>query len=185
MEHFDTHTKDLKEQLLDMITQYPGLSLRELSRELCISAPLVKYHLDVLKGSSKVISNKDGKTKRFYLPTQQYFAQDQPIVNLLRNSIVLEIILIFLSDPQNIFRNQDLYEKLTFRSKGAITYHLQRLVEHNVVKKVKGEGILYHGFQIIDPERIKRLLDLYKPTPSMRTRFASIWINLFSNSLKE
>ena len=183
MAHFIISAKDLKEQLLEEITLYPGLSLRDLSRELHISPPLVKYHLDVLRETNKVVSNQYGKVQRFYLSSQKYPLQDLQIVNLLRNGIVLEIVLIFLSYPVHVFRNQDLYEKLTFRSKGTITYHLNRLVEYNILKKVKGNGVLYHGFQIIDPDRIKSLLDIYKPTPSMITRFATIWINLFSNSL--
>ena len=44
-----SYTKDFEIQVISLIEKYPGLGLRELSRELVVSAQSLKYYTDKLQ----------------------------------------------------------------------------------------------------------------------------------------
>ena len=61
-----SHTKDFANEVIALIEKYPGLGLRELSRELNTSAQSLKYYTDMLLQEGEVFSKKDGKYARFF-----------------------------------------------------------------------------------------------------------------------
>ena len=122
--------------------------------------------------------------------------EDQRILNILRNPIILKIILLFLSNPNNsaykksdlksldnstILRNQDLHKHLHFNSQGTITYYLKRLLNEKIIEKVKWNNTSISAFRLRDPRQIQSILVNYQPTESLLYRFASLWMNFFSS----
>ncbi|OLS20604.1 MAG: hypothetical protein HeimC3_39860 [Candidatus Heimdallarchaeota archaeon LC_3] len=175
---------DLKEIILTTIDKYPGLSLRELSRELDISSSLMKYHIDSLNNEHKIVGVRDQKAIRFFLTDQQISEEEFKTLKLLRNPVILEFIVLFLEsfegdDPntlRGILRNNDLYKKLRFNSKGTISYYLKKLLEEKIIIKVAD---MSNSYQLQDRDKIKGLILLYKPNPSVIASFSSLWSNFY------
>jgi DNA-binding transcriptional ArsR family regulator len=58
--------KGARQRLYDTIRASPGLHVNELRRRLRMSPSAVEYHLAVLTGAGLVVSEDDGRYKRFY-----------------------------------------------------------------------------------------------------------------------
>jgi predicted transcriptional regulator len=181
------HSGDIKISTLKTINDYPGLSLRELSRENKISSSLMKYHIDSLISEGKIIGIKDNKAIRFFLAENQISTDDFKILKLLRNPIILEFIILFL-DPETdnipgkskFLRNIDLYKNLRFNSKGTISYYLKKLLEEKIIVKSEKTANEYY---LKEPEKIKKILKLYKPNPSIVENFMRLWTNFYSKNI--
>lgn len=58
--------KGVRRRLYDTIRAEPGLHVNELRRRLAMSPSSIEYHLSVLVGAGLVVSEDDGRYKRFY-----------------------------------------------------------------------------------------------------------------------
>jgi predicted transcriptional regulator len=58
--------KGARRQLYDVIKGNPGLHVNELRRRLTMSPSSIEYHLSVLVGAGLVVSEEDGRYKRYY-----------------------------------------------------------------------------------------------------------------------
>ncbi|MFW9929275.1 MAG: winged helix-turn-helix transcriptional regulator [Candidatus Thorarchaeota archaeon] len=181
----EEENKSFKKRLIETIREYPGLSLRDLSRELKSSASLVKYHVDDLIVNNKVVTLKDGKAIRFFHVDHNISQQDIRIFKIIRNPVILEIIIFFLESRSSVenenqryfLRNTDIFKRLEFNSKGTISYYLKRLVNEKIIRKDEG-----FGYELIDPEKMRTILRNYKPNPSIISNFASLWMNFYKES---
>ncbi|MHA1991858.1 MAG: winged helix-turn-helix transcriptional regulator [Candidatus Hodarchaeales archaeon] len=178
---------DIKKSILETINDYPGLSLRELSRENNISSSLMKYHIDSLTSEGKIIGIKDNKAIRFFLTEHQISNDDFKILKLLRNPIILEFVILFLEtendnspEKSKMLRNIDLYDNLRFNSKGTISYYLKKLLEEKII--AKSEKTI-NEYYLKEPEKIKKILKLYKPIPSIVENFMRLWTNFYSKNI--
>lgn len=188
MSDIPKYSGEIKKEVLKIISNYPGLSLREVSRELKISPSLTKYHLDNLITEKIIVGVKDNKAIRFFLTEHEISIDDFKILKILRNHIILEFVILFLDSYEGNFsdnakgklRNSDLYKNLRFNSKGTITYYLKKLLEENIIVKSENTANEYY---LRDPENINRLLRLYKPYPSIIENFMNLWINFYQKNL--
>ena len=182
------YSGEIKKGIVTIISNYPGLSLRELARELKISSSLTKYHLDNLIEEKKIVGIKDKKAIRFFLSEHKISNDDFKILKLLRNQIILEFVILFLNTYSGDFsnnkigklRNSDLYKKLRFNSKGTITYYLKKLLEEKILVKAENTANEYY---LRDPETINRMLRLYKPYPSIIENFMTLWLSFYQKKL--
>ena len=183
--------KDLKKIIYNKIEAFPGLSLRELSRELDISPSLTKYYLDKLMSEKAIKSIKDGKSHRFFTFQFSIKEEDMKILKLLRNPVILEMMLLFLRElekakkegnkQQASLRHVDLFKNMRFNSKGTITYYLKKLQEENLIEISSQDEQRY---VLTNPDKIELLLKVYNPSPSIIKSFASLWTSFYSKKKK-
>ncbi len=172
--HF--YTKEFEQNVITIIEKYPGLGLRELSRELSISAQSLKYYTDKLLQEGEVFNRKDGKYSRYFTKGFKIDEYEQNILSCLRKPHLLKIIIIFLQERKNgieIIKNQELLDKLQVQSASTVTYYLNQLVQNDVLEKTK------NGFWLKNPQLLDGLVKKYNPTHSIVDNFINLWQQYF------
>ena len=159
---------DLRRRLLELVQEYPGLHLRDLSRRLDTPVRLVEYHAAALLDAGLVRDRRQGAYQRLYpVGESEVQAGDERALGLLRKGVPLGIALVLVETPEGL-RHADLCERLS-SSKSNISHHLGDLEQAGII--IRRAGVI----RLRDPERIRRLLKENKPTPDLISRFANAW----------
>ncbi len=116
--------------LYQIISEKPGIHLREIFRKTKISEGTIKYHLNYLQRKELVTSKSENGYKRFYI-AKKHMKEDIELWNIFRDEIDREIILYFMIS-QAISRIK-LIKDLK-RSPKIIEYHLKRLIDKDIVE---------------------------------------------------
>jgi predicted transcriptional regulator len=147
-----------RREILELITEIPGIHFREIMRHLETSPGNLSYHLNYLKKHELVVVVKDENLKR-YFPSGKLNAKEKKILAVLRNEISRGFVLFLLLNPESEFskiaNNFDL--KLS-----KISYYLSKLVDKGILTKKKSGRNVYYS--IIDEEEVANVLISYKPT---------------------
>lgn len=167
---------DVRQRVYDAVRRYPGIHLREIERQIGVSAPLAQYHLKKLVEAGFVDIHEQGGYARHY-PTDKgksasVTPADLPIVGLLREEVPLHVVLVLLD--KGPMTHTDLVAELQV-AKSTLSYHLAKLAEAEVVERAGSDARL----RLKDRERMYRLLLAYRPTPSLLDRFAQLWEDLY------
>ena len=105
-----------------------------------------------------ICAKKVGKFIRYYA-TQQISREDQAALNILRNRIPLHITLL-LSLKHTMTRN-DICKELE-KSPSTVSYHLDRMIKHDIVQKFIHEGEVM--YTLWNEAETDKLLIQYKET---------------------
>lgn len=164
--------------IIQLIKTYPGLGLRELARELNTSPQSLKYYTDQLLKENLLIIKKDGKYSRFYDINFHVEEFEQNILNCIRKSHLLNVIMVFLNaqkkEKKYILKNNEIMEQLNVQSAGTVTYYLNQLIECSIIEKNK------EGFRLINPRLIQLFINKYTPTKSIIDNFIELWQGYFT-----
>lgn len=167
---------EMRTHILEAVRAYPGIHFRALVRELDTSTALARYHLEKLLGEDELRSVEISGYVR-YFPTDVYEELDEEEkeqLNVLRQEKPLEIVLALLEFGS--MQHKDLHE-LVSGSKGTLTYHLNKLVDADIVNRVpRGDD---RGFHLQDEERVRRLLARYRPESDVFEEIHDAWEDLF------
>lgn len=171
-----TPRPDIRTLVYDMIRTYPGIHLREVERQVGISATLAHYHLKSLAEEGYVDVHEQGGYTRYY-PTSKGKAAsvlpaDLPILGLLREETPLHIVLILLDEGP--CPHGEIHERIE-GAKSTLSYHLHKLAEAGIVEREPGS----HRIRLRERERIYRIMLAYRPTPGLRDSFADLWEGLY------
>jgi DNA-binding transcriptional ArsR family regulator len=159
------------------LLEYPGLHLRELTREIDLSPTTVRYHLDTLVDADLVTrTDEDGYT-RFYPrvesepgPREVVGADEKELLNLLRQRVPLGIVLHLLNEgptPQG-----ELAESLDV-ARSTASYHLDKLQEAGAVTSERdGRSVLY---SLVDPVETGDLVHRFEPPRDLADAFADLF----------
>lgn len=170
---------ETRKKIYDTVKRFPGLHLRELSRQLGLSVPLVDYHLNFLEKYGIVAGISDEQYKRFYpkdplgaeQKTDVLSADEKRIIALLRQRIPLQIVLFILKQG-----NAQHKEMVPFMgvSPSTLSHHLNKLQRRGIlVKTAAGDE---RGYRLANEAQIARLLLHYEPPPgTLVDSFAEIW----------
>lgn len=166
----------MREQILDTLKAFPGLHFRGIARELDTSTSLARYHLDQLTEENKIRSEEVGGYVR-YFPTEEFdelTGEEREKLNLIRQEKPLEIVLALLQFGS--MRHKELHE-IVPGSKGTLSYHLNKLVDADIVRRVRrGED---RGFHLVDEDQVRRLVARYRPESDMLDEVHDMWEDLF------
>lgn len=101
----------IRREIYDLISDYPGLHLRELSRRTDTSFGSLRYHLDFLKRKELVTTKIDSRYTRFYAK-EKVGVNDKKIISVLRQEVPLRIVLLLLTPgPGNVYISKETQEK--------------------------------------------------------------------------
>ncbi|MFX1274308.1 MAG: winged helix-turn-helix transcriptional regulator [Promethearchaeota archaeon] len=119
--------------ILDLILSEPGIHFNELLRKTNISPGNLVWHLDVLL-SYKIIGKKRFENYLVYFP----YYQENPLSNidlkLQKSELTLKLLKIIKKNPGVC--NIQIAKQLNINRK-TIQYHLQKLLDHNLITKEK------------------------------------------------
>jgi predicted transcriptional regulator len=171
-----------RKRIYDEVCRFPGLHLRELSRQLNESVPLIEYHLNFMERYGIVTPITDGQYKRYYprdpIGSEEkrdtLSSEEKRIMGLLRQKIPLQIVLYLLKNGRG--QHKDMLPLMNV-SPSTLSHHLNKLVRRGVVEKTaSGEE---RGYRIRDESKIARLLMSYQPPPgTVVDSFIEIWEQL-------
>jgi len=145
-----------RNEILNYIRNRPGVTFRELARELNLGIGDLQYHLGRLEKEGKVFSRKVGR-RRYIFPAG-FEDEAQRLLMAISTETRRKILLLLLERPMN---QGEIAEKLGV-SQPTISYHMRELEKLGVVKaKREGKSVVYSINY--DPETLVRLIKEYRP----------------------
>ncbi len=173
----DAREESVRSRIQETIRLFPGIHLRGIVKQLDTSTSLARYHLDHLVSEDLIREVHVGGFTR-YFPKEAYGSlspKERHTLELLRQEKPLEIVLALLEHGP--LQHRDLVEVVA-TTKGTLSYHLEKLVDQRVVRKVpRGPE---KGFHLIDPDGVRTLLSRYEPLPEIYEQVHDLWEDLFS-----
>jgi predicted transcriptional regulator len=145
-----------RNEILLAIETKPGITFRELARELGVGIGDLQYHLHRLEKEGKVFSKKVGK-KRYIFP-KGLEDEAQRLLIAISTETRRKILLRLMNGPMS---QKELSEGLGI-SQPTVSYHMGELVKLGIVKAERsGKNVIYT--LEYDPEAIARLIRDYRP----------------------
>jgi predicted transcriptional regulator len=161
-----------RSKILGLITQNPGIHLRELQRALGISFNSIRYNTEKMAHSGEIVCEKDSGFSRFYPPGMP--ERDRLLHSLTRNKTTFRILLEL--STQQLLTNKELAARTGF-AKSTVSEHIHQLLSVNLVKlTLSDEGNFKVELQ--ERERVKKLVDeinLAKSENDMVQNFVDLW----------
>ena len=157
-------------RVLQFIKQNPGSHLRQIKKELKISMGTVQYHLQMLEKEGKIVSEKQGLFRHYFL-VGLFQQNEKNILKILKQETAREIIM-FIIERTNPTQT-DLVKRLEI-SAASVSLNLGKLIELGLINEIK-DGKFKRYVLLEDPKIIVRLMKNYQ---------TGIW-NRWSNTLSE
>ncbi len=142
----DVLSLEKRRKIYHFILKYPGLHIRELSRDLNISFSTLNHHLNYLKKQGLLLAKSDGRYTRYYV-TGKVGSTDKKLLNLMRHTVPRNIILLLLIYPLRNFSQIEIvrfaktwkkhWTKIGFhlnKHPTTISYHLDKLLKMNIIE---------------------------------------------------
>lgn len=171
---------ETRRQLYDCVQEYPGLHLSEIARRVDLETNHAKYHLEVLERHGLVASEKEEGYWRFFPreesdlgPKEVLEPEEKQILSLLRKEVPLHATLVLLEEGQA--RSGELADEVGVAA-STMSYHASNMEEAGLVEVTKeGRSRVY---ELVDPERVARLLIQYEPPDELVKGFLDAWDQL-------
>ena len=158
------------DQIHRFIEENPGCHLRKIKKELDLAMGTVQYHLDKLEKAGRIISQKQGLHKYYFL-VGAFEENEKQLLEVLSNETTREILMFIIEQK---YPSQIEISKHIGISSASVSWQIRRLQDYGIIDEIKeGKFKRYklHG----DSKQVVALLKNYYP---------SIW-NRWSNRLAE
>ena len=162
---------EARKRIYDFVVSSPGTHLREIQRQIDLPLGTVEYHLKYLVEKEMLVEKADGNYKRYY-PVGIYGSVDRQLLSLLRQEVPRRIVMKLLLNPGMNFKV--LSEGFPV-SASTLSYHLSKLVDGDVVRKVKkGRESL---FFVNNQEEVAKILLTHRKSflDGLVESFANLW----------
>jgi predicted transcriptional regulator len=178
---------ETRRRIFEAVCKFPGIHMRELSREVQLQKNLVDYHLEYLEKNDVIRSESDGQFKRYFslqAPESQVAgavvsASDKGTIMLLRQPVPFRIVVLLAR--RGCISHKDLSKALR-KSPATMSHHLDKLVRAGVVSP-NPDG---RGYVLADEKKIARILMSFTPMPSLLANgFIDMWEDLRLFNSKE
>jgi predicted transcriptional regulator len=156
------------------ISKYPGTYIREMEKNLSLSLGDLQYHLQQLESAGLISSHDDGRRKRYFVKTE-VDCLDREVISFIKMRTSRRIIIFLLLHPESSFK--EILSEFNF-TKGALSFHLKKLVNANIVINAKRERETI--YKIRDEERISQVLITYRSgiLDDVLNGFIDLWTKL-------
>jgi predicted transcriptional regulator len=163
-------------QVLQLVTEYPGIHVREMERHLGLSSRLASYHLGALEEEGAVQRVQETGYARYFpaLGKPKWTKRDVGFLCLMRRGAAFHITLLLLSAGP--LGRWDLARRLGLAG-ASVSYHLDLLAATGVVASAMvGRQRIY---SLADEPYVRGMLANFTPLPEELEPFESIWHDLF------
>lgn len=165
---------DTRRRVFEHVSAHPGLHMRELQRQLAMSAGTLEYHLHVLVREGLLTQRRQGRYARYYVATQ-LGRREKDILAYLRQEIPRRVCARLLLDPEQ--SHSELLRHFAI-APSTLSFHLRKLLEGGVVAgRRDGRETRY---RVLEPELVAKCLSEYRASflDDLVDRFAGVWLNL-------
>ncbi|MFO7792473.1 MAG: ArsR family transcriptional regulator [Candidatus Saliniplasma sp.] len=165
---------EVRRDIFDKISEYPGTYLREIQNDLDLSIGQAEYHLNFLEGKGILSSKKIGNKKRYFVDDEVDYP-DRNIISILRQKIPRQILIKLLNEEEagfsEIFKDVDI-------SKSTLSFHLKKLKKRGLIDfKKEGRKMIYH---CTEDKKIAQVLITYRSSfiDKAVDRFVDTWMEM-------
>ncbi|GAB6135892.1 winged helix-turn-helix transcriptional regulator [Thermococcus prieurii] len=160
-----------RNEILNYIRNRPGVTFRELARELGLGIGDLQYHLGKLEKEGQVFSRKVGR-RRYIFPAG-FEEEAQRLLMAISTETRRRILLLLMEGSMS---QGELARELGV-SQPTVSYHMRELEKLGVVRaKRAGKSVLYEI--TYDPSTLARLIREYRP--SLWERLADSLIDILT-----
>lgn len=143
-----------RRRIYEHVSNFPGVHLRQIVREVGLGLGTVEHHLHVLVRHGLIESRLVGPRRRTFFARDGRPSGDKDLLAVLRGASVQRILGCLLLDAD--LEAPDIAIRLELAA-ATVAYHLQRLTKWNVLEELRiGRGRL---FRIRDVARVARVLE--------------------------
>lgn len=121
---------EVRKIVYNFISRNPGLSLKELSKELDVPASIINIHLIILKKIGIINERTEGRYIRFFV-TKKINEEDKKNISLLKQDIPFRIVMFLLLYPNS---SESKICKYLRRSPSTVSYQLDKLIEKDIIE---------------------------------------------------
>ena len=145
-----------------------------MEKALSLSLGDLQYHLQQLESAGLISSHDDGRRKRYFVKSEVNYL-DREILSFMKMRTQRRIIIFLLLHPESSFK--EILSEFRF-TKGALSFHLKKLVNANLVIPAKREKETI--YKIKDEEKISKILITYQSgiLDEALNNFIDIWTKL-------
>lgn len=154
----------MRESILRIVREFPGLHLRELARQADTSLNLVQYHVQRLHEGGYVDLSLEGGKVRVFPPDIR--GKDRVLLACLRDRKRLRIAMVLLHGGPATHGTLAAEAKM---GKSTLSFHLRSMEEAGCI--ITSDD----GYALADRQAVRVLLDRYRPTPDAADRLAGLW----------
>jgi predicted transcriptional regulator len=146
-----------RKQIYNYISTHPGVSFGVIRRFFDINESTLKYHLHYLEKNQRITSERTGRQRCYYSEgvqktSEQYTMQLQHKAKQLNLSMSQQRVLSLIRQQPGITRKELI--KFTKLKRKTLSYRIDKLIEHQLIWKVKTEeGI---GYEFITKEKLRK-----------------------------
>ncbi|MFW6038525.1 MAG: winged helix-turn-helix transcriptional regulator [Candidatus Saliniplasma sp.] len=165
---------EVRRDIFDKISKYPGTYLREIQSDLDLPMGQVEYHLNYLEEEG-ILSSKMADNKKRYFVDEEVDYPDRRIISVLRQRIPRLVLLKLLNEEQAGF--SDILEDVDI-SKSTLSFHLKKLVETGLIDfKKEGRRKIFY---CTDEKKIAQVLITYRSSfiDKAVDRFVDTWLEV-------
>ncbi|ACJ16945.1 hypothetical protein TON_1455 [Thermococcus onnurineus NA1] len=161
-----------RNEILHRIQSKPGITFRELARELGVGIGDLQYHLYRLEKEGRIFSKKLGK--RRYIFPRGFEKEYQKLVIAISTETRRKILLLLMEGPMG---QSEIAKRLNL-SQPTVSYHMGELVKLGIVEaRREGKNVIYT--LTYDPAIIARVIRDYRP--SLWEKLADSLIDLLTS----
>jgi predicted transcriptional regulator len=162
---------EARKKIYDFVVASPGTHLREIQRQIELPLGTVEYHLKYLVDKEMLVEKTDGNYKRYY-PVGLYGSVDKKLLSLLRQEVPRRVVMKLLLNPGINFKI--LSEGFPV-SASTLSYHLSKLVDGEIVRKVK-KGRESH-YYVNNQEDVAKVILTHRKSflDGLVESFANLW----------
>jgi len=150
---------DTKEQILDYIKSHPGAHLRQIKRDLGISMGTTQYHLYSLEKENRVLWQRSGIHKRFFL-SYVFGEHQREILDILSQETERDLVFYLIQHPGASQKELSSYARI---SPGTVNWHMKRLISSGLIEVHRDAQLVKYSLKGESSE-ILNLIRSYHPT---------------------
>ena len=136
---------NMRRDIFQFVLKYPGLHLRELSREMKLPYSTLEYHVNYLRKRELIVAKSEGKYQRFYVKGEVSNGE-KDMMQLIRKDTPQKIVLLLLFTTCS--SRKELSDNLE-KHPTTIEFHLKKLMELGVVEEARvGEEGIYTNYRV-------------------------------------
>jgi predicted transcriptional regulator len=163
---------DNSSKILRYLDSHPGTHLRKINADLGIALGTLRYHLESLEKTGKIVSEKHDLF-RYFFTTGALDETERNVIKMLHQETSRQI-LMFILEKKNPSQ-KDIVKNIKLSTASA-RWHLRRLVELGIVLEFRDGKYRRYQFAI-SVEIVIRLLKIHYPNEW--NRWSNRIVNLF------
>ena len=143
--------------IFNFISTHPGASFGVIRNFFDLNESTLKYHLHFLEKNHRISSKRDGRLRLYFCAsklgsdTEVAFQYPQKVKQLNLSKSQQRVLTIIKRQP-GITRSELM--RFTKLGRKTLSYNLEKLIENNLIWKVKEHGSI--GYEFITKEKLRK-----------------------------